>query len=248
MGYLRRGMVLPEIGAAVWGAPVGRVFPTPIKTRLGYHVIHVVARRRQVLAEQRTGIYRRLVAEKKLNLQRSFWQELVAKYKVEWRGSLAVRMARRQALPAEQDLYVWRGGSLPASEYLRRADVAQPIFADTSRIRQLAERMVLEDLAGLEAAALGYDSLATVRLKLERETKERMASMLFTAVVTKPTTEELEAFYQRHNDRYNEPLEEVARRVVDDYATARMDAFIAELRFRYAEQITIVVPQGGKEE
>lgn len=218
MGYLRRPMLLPEIAAAIWDKPVGTVSAPPIQTQLGYHIVKVLDRRRQSMEEQAPIIRRRLVAEKKLARQQSFWQQLREKYELEWHGEVAALMAGRQALPAVQDLYRWRGGALLAGDYLRRAGVPQPVFSDTAKIRSLAERLVMADLASLEARSQGYDTLAAVRIPVERKLAELMARKLFAVEITEPTATQLQAFFGEHRSRYRGPEQVAVREILVDNA------------------------------
>ena len=195
---------------------------------MGYHVVEVLARRQQSLLEQESAIRKRLASEKKLERQRAYWRDLERKYHLQWQGEVAAKMARRQALPTVQNLFAWRGGVLTAGEYLRRADVPQPIFADTLRIRRLAERLVMEELASVEAAAVGYDTLAVVRRVVEQKRNELMAGRLFATVVTKPEAAKLEQFYRQHRDRYRAP-ERLAIREILVASRARADSLYAEI-------------------
>ncbi len=221
MGYLRKGMLLPEIAAAVWDKPIGMVSEQPIQTPMGYHIIKVIERRRQSLQEQEPIIYRRIVAEEKLARQQVLWQQLSKKYALQWHGQIAALMAGHQVLPSVQDLYRWRGGALQASDYLRRAGVAQPVFRDTAKIRRLAERLVMAELTSLEARSAGYDTVAVVREPVERKLAELMARKLFAVQIAQPTPAQLQAFFVAHRSRYRGHEQVVVREILlDDAALA----------------------------
>ncbi len=228
MGFLRRGMVLPEISAAVWELSAGQVHQGPIATSMGYHIVEVLARRRLPLEKQLPAIRQRLKNEKKMALQRASWRELERKYQVEWQRGVAAKLARREALPEVQNLFEWRGGALKASQYLLRGDGPKALVADTLRIRRLAEQMVMEELAGLEAVARGYDTLEVVRQVVDKKRGELMAQQLFAQVVTEPSAAELEHYFLQHRDRYRGPQRLTIQEIL--VATSvRADSLHAEL-------------------
>ena len=206
MGYLRRSMVMPEILQATWDLPAGTVYAESIKTAMGYHVVKVLMRRRQTLNEQRAIIERQLLNEKKRAREEAATHLLHREYELVWHGEIASLMARRKPLPPVQNLYTWRGGQLSAADYLRRAKIEQPIFADTSRIRQLADEMVWDDLATLAARARGYDTLQTVKKELEDRQVEVLGKRLFEveaeALRKKLDETALQTFYNAHKLRY----------------------------------------------
>lgn len=246
MGFLRRGMVLPEIAAAIWNAETGQVHPQPIHTCLGYHVVKVLDRRRQGLEEQRANLQQRLETEKKLARQQTTWVQLQARYRLRWNPEVAARMARREELPADQILFSWQGGQLMAADYLRRAQVPQPVFSDSAQIHRLAERLVMEDLASLEARALGYGALEGIRKQLDHRKRELLGQRLFELETAEgeDAAQRIRAFYEQHRDRYQgRALSEVQEAVRRDLATLRMDAFIDSLRQRYKDEIKISEPR-----
>ena len=223
MGYLRRSMVMPEILQATWDLPAGTVYDEPIKTAMGYHVVKVLMRRRQTLAEQRASIERQLLNENKRARQEAATQELHREYEFVWHGEIASLMAGRKPLPQVQNLYTWRGGQLSAADYLRRAKIEQPIFADTSRIRQLAAEMVWDDLATLAARARGYDTLQTVQKELEDRHVEVLGKRLFEieAEALRKALDEtaLQTFYNAHKMRYKGSPQVDIREILVERAT-----------------------------
>ena len=46
--YLTAGLVIPDFEDAAYNTPVGQVYPKPIKTKYGYHVIKVTDRRKRI--------------------------------------------------------------------------------------------------------------------------------------------------------------------------------------------------------
>lgn len=246
MGFLRRGMVLPEIAAAIWSTEGGQVYLQPIHTRLGYHVVKVLGRRRQSREEQRADLRRRLETEKKLARQQANWDQLQARYRLRWNPEVAARMARREELPADQALFSWQGGQLKAADYLRRAQVPQPIFSDSAQIHRLAERLVMEDMASLEARALGYGALEGIHRQLGSRRKELLGERLFELETAEgeDAAQRLRDFYEQHRDRYRDhALSEVQEAIRRDLATMRMDAFIDSLRQRYRNIISEPWPE-----
>ena len=243
MGYMRRQAVLPAVAAAVWDAPVGRLHPQPIRTPLGYHVVEVRDRRRLSLEQQRVGLQRHVERLEKAAREEEALAVLRDKYQLTWEPRIAALMAQRRELSGEQVLFRWQGGQLSAADYLRRAPASQPVFRDTSRIKDLARRLAMEELIKLEASALGYDRLEEVRQPLARKLEELMGHMLFErgAAEQAPKPQQVRQFYAANRDQYRDQprltIREilVANQALADslYALVRAGAPMDELARRF---------------
>ena len=246
MGYLRKGSVLPEVSAVVWEMPEGRIYPRPIRTRMGHHIVKVMGRRRQSLDEQRFALERRLEREKKTEKERIFWIQLQQRYDLQWEPEIAALMAQRKELPDEQVLFRWKGGQLNAADYVRRANVPQPVFRDTARIRRLAEGLVMKELIYLEALQQGYDKLESVRWSIDKKRGELMASRLFELEFAGGDipARQLRDFYERNRERYRDYTRITIREIlVDDrpladslHALIQNGADMSELVRRYTRR------------
>lgn len=204
MGYLGKGLVPPEVLPVVWEMPVGEIVPRPIHTRIGYHVVKVLDRRRQSLEEQRAGLELGLGNEKKRERERAVLSQIKQKYQLQWNPSIAELMAQRRELPEEQVLFHWRGGAFRAADYVRYAQVPQPIFRDTARIHRLAENLVMRELIRLEAVEAGYGKLDKVRRRVAEKQRELVVGKLseaeLSAAVENP--QQLRAFYEENQEKY----------------------------------------------
>jgi len=228
MGFMRRNGLIPEIREAVWELPAGQVFPAPIQTSMGYHVVKVLGRRRQSLEEQRPALERRLESEKKAEKERIFWNQLRQEYGLQWNPEIAALMAQRKELPEEQVLFRWKGGRLSAADYVRRAGVAQPVFRDTIRIHRLAEGLAMMELIRLEALKRGYGRLESVRRSLARKREELMGKRLFELEVggRQIPVQQLRDFYEGNLDKYRDHTRVSIREILVD-ARSRADSLHA---------------------
>lgn len=204
MGYLRKGLVLPEVADAVWEMSPDRIYPRTIQTRMGYHIVKVMGRRRQSLEEQRFAMKRRLEREKKTEKERVFWNQLQQRYGLQWNPEIAVLMAQRKELPDEQVLFRWKGGEFNAADYVRRANVPQPVFRDTARIHRLAEGLVMKELIYLEALKRGYGKLESVRRSIAEKRGKLMGKRLFELEFAGRgiADQQLRDFYEENREKY----------------------------------------------
>lgn len=81
LGALRRGMLLPELEAAVFGAKAGAVVG-PVKTQYGFHVLYVRSLKRLGWAEAGQNLQGELQRLKALQLQQALLEKLGKSYKV----------------------------------------------------------------------------------------------------------------------------------------------------------------------
>jgi len=223
MGYMGKGLVPPEVLSTVWDMPVGEIVPRPIRTRLGYHVVKVLDRRRQSLEEQRAGLVLGLENEKKREREREVYNRIKEKYQLEWNSNLAALMAQRRQLPEEQVLFRWRGGEFKAADYVRGAQVPQPVFRDTARIHRLAEQMVMQELIRLEGLEAGLGELESVREGVEVKKRELMVRKLFELESSRGGGAERETrtFYEKNREKYrNHPRLTIREIFVQDPSLA----------------------------
>ena len=216
LGYMPAAMVFPEVLEAVEDLVVGAIHPTPIQSRMGYHVVKVLGRRRRSLAQQRSMLENTLQAEQKAALERAAWDRLGRKHALRWYPELALSMARRQELPEQQILYEWDGGQLAAADYVRLAGVPQPVFEDTAKIHSLAERLAMGELVHAEGTSQGYDQLEVVQRRLTAEREELFGARLFEDEVVSRGIDEEEAlaFHDARRDQYRSPPRVTVREIL----------------------------------
>jgi parvulin-like peptidyl-prolyl isomerase len=259
MGYMGKGLVPAEVLSIVWEMPVGEIAPRPIRTLLGYHVVEVLDRRRQSLEEQRSGLVLGLENEKKWEREREVYSRIKEKYQLEWDPTIAALMAQRKELPEEQVLFRWRGGEFKAADYVREAQVPQPVFRDTARIHRLAEQMVLQELIRLEGLEAGLGELESVREGVEGKKRELMVGRLFELESSGEgggTERELRAFYEENREKYrNHPRLTIREILVQDesladslYSLIQNGAEMGKLARRFTRRSQMATREGVWEE
>ena len=223
MGFLLRVALPGAIAERAWDTPPGQVYPRPVRSPMGYHLVRVEQRRVRALAELEPQIRNRLLGEKTRERRRLVLEELQRDYKARWRAEVAARMAAREALPADQALYRWDGGELRAADYLRRAKARQPVYRDTARLRLEAWRLVADDLMVQDARRRGWDQLPEVKRPLQHTAAKMMAVRLFQVEGQQAAADsvELRRFYQENRQAYRGPPRLHVREIlVDTQATA----------------------------
>ena len=258
MGYMGKGLVPAEVLSTVWDMPVGEIVPRPIRTRLGYHVVKVLDRRRQSLEEQRSGLVLGLQNEKKWEREGEVYNRIKEKYQLEWNPNLAALMAQRRELPKEQVLFRWRGGEFKAADYVRGAQVPQPVFRDTARIHRLAEQMAMQELIRLEGLEAGLGELESVRDGVEEKKRELMVRKLFELESSREggSQRDLRAFYEENREKYrNHPRLTIREIFVQDpsladslYGLIQNGAEMGELARRFTRRPSMADREGVWEE
>lgn len=223
MGFMRRGQFLEAIGAAVWNVGPESVYPEPIRTSLGWHVVRVVDRRLVSLEDQRPALVAQLERLEKARADSLFRESLRREYGLVYHPETAARVAGLQdTLAGDRLLFHWRGGQLDLAGFLARAQVPDPVSQDTARMRGLAEAIAFHDLAVAAARERGYGQLSEVRKRLEEKRLQLLGERLFEAETSPvPGRAEMQAFYEARQDRYRDPAVVTVREIlVDEEAVA----------------------------
>lgn len=244
MGYVRQSLVLPEFFAALWEWPIGELYPQPIQTSLGYHITRVEGRRQRSVEEQREALMRAVERQKRTAAMQILLEQLGRDFGLQWHSETMEAMARAgKTLSGDLILCQWQGGHLSTADYLRRLTGQKIIAPDAARIRQVAQRHVLEELAALEARRRGLDQDAELRRQIDNKRGRLLAERLFELEVEEGgiEAEQLRAFYEQNKEKYRgassvtvrEIL--VAERALADslFTLAQAGADMADLARRY---------------
>ena len=75
--------MVPEFSNAVVSLKIGELYPEPVKTKFGYHIIKVISRAKETrpVDEVKAEIEQRLLGEKKQASYESLVESLKEKYK-----------------------------------------------------------------------------------------------------------------------------------------------------------------------
>ena len=229
MGYLRRYLIPDRLREHIWDLPAGRVYPEPIHTIMGYHVVKVLGRGHQTLEQQEQAIRGFLGRKGRAILERDLHARLRVRYGYEWRGATVARLIRQgPTASADSVLARWQGGELTLAEYRQRAsgpDVssADASSMDTSRLHQVVDELSAEELIHLECRARRWDRLPEVGRRIEEARLQALGQALFESLGEgdPASEEEIRAFYDRHRSSYGGPDRLTVQEIlVRDRATA----------------------------
>lgn len=223
MGYLRRSLYPTPIADAIWDLPVGDYGVTPVKTRMGWHVVACDGRRTQSLEKQREGLVNELIRRQKRAADERFVIWLRTQYELRYHPETAVAVASlSDTLSGHRQLFSWKGnGELTLAGFLQRVQVPDPVSQDTARMRLLAEGVVFDELAAIEARQRGHGGSTDVRKKLQDKRFQLISQRLFERTITPtPTPEQVRAFYDEHRERFRSHTRVTVREILVDRPAA----------------------------
>lgn len=204
MGYLRASQYPPAITAAIWDLGVGEHGREPVRTTMGWHAVAVTARRTLTLEDQRTALVKECQRRQRLEAKDRFVAGLRASFAVVYHPETAVAVASlHDTLSGQRRLFSWRDGELNLAAFLQRVQVPDPVSEDTARMRILAEGLVFDELAAIEAEARGYLGLPEVRKRLRDKRFKLIGEHMFAAE-TSPEAglDEVRAFFEEHREAF----------------------------------------------
>jgi hypothetical protein len=180
MGFLREKMILPEL-RPILSLRVGQLYPRPLRSEFGYHIIKVTDRHTLTFKSQREKISGILVNLKKKEKTTAYMSSLEKEYHLS-PDRTAVHLlveggkSAQQGIPPVEStaiakpLFTWTDGSLTIDEYLqylRSLDFpSRPAPTDTSAILRLGKDLSLEQILVIDARKRGYDRAPDIREKL----------------------------------------------------------------------------------
>lgn len=208
MGFLRKYLIPDPLRERIWDLPAGTLYPTPVRTRMGYHVVKVRQRGQLSLEQQEHAIRSFLTRRGRAILRRDLMERLQQQFDYAWHTEAAVQLARQQARTPEQAVLAsWRGGRLTVGEYRRRARGPGAVTADTSRIRKAAEKLVAEELVLLEGRNQGLDGEPGVRRQVEAAYLGALSQAFSSALKesSAPSAEQVHTFFDIYREKYRGP-------------------------------------------
>lgn len=223
MGYLRRSQYPPAIADVIWDLAVGEVGKDPVHTLMGWHAVTVIARRTLSLEDQRGALINECERRQRQVAADRFIAGLRASYAVIYHPETAVAVASlHDTLSGERRLFSWRDGKLDLSAFLQRVQVPDPVSEDTARMRILAEGLVFDELAAIEAEARGYLNLTEVHNRLRDKRFKLIGERMF-AIETSPPAglDEVRAFFEEHREGFrSHTVLKIREILVDELALA----------------------------
>ena len=204
MGYLRRSQYPPAIADVIWSLQPGDHGPEPVHTSMGWHVVAATSRRTLLLEDQRGGLIHEFGRRQRQVADEAFVAWLRSTYEVVYDPSTAVAVASlSDTLSGHRRLFSWKGGQLTLSGFLGRVQVPDPVSEDTARMRILAEGLVFDELAALEADARGFSGSSDVRNRLLDKKLQLISQYVFEAQASPgPDREEVRAFFESHRESF----------------------------------------------
>jgi len=230
MGYLPKALFLPELRDSIWDLEVGEVFPRPLRSRYGFHVVKVTGRRKVELGPRRAYIADLVRREKREEKFSAYLSDLEERYHLVCeRGALRFLLERGREVEdrvpevgeAEggMTLFRWRGGELKISDYIGALSQVpfweRPVPTDSSAVRAFGERLAGDRIFLAEAEARGYGRKVEpqVRRFRERFAAEKLYKM--EVADRSPVTEEdIERFYRENEERFKVPPKVVIREIL----------------------------------
>lgn len=223
MGWLRRSQYPPAIADVLWELVDGQWHAAPVRTGMGWHLVASAGRRVQTLEQQRDGLVAEAQTRNRRLAAQRFIQRLRQDYEVRYHHETAAAVASLQdTLSGDRVLVSWRDGTLDLAGFLARVQDPNPVSEDTARMRRLAEGVVFDELAAVEAERRGYANQPDMRKRLRNNRLRALSERLYEAVnETSPTPQEVRAFYEEHTERFRgHPRVKVREVLVDEEATA----------------------------
>lgn len=207
MGFLRKFMIPDPLRPALWGQAVGSVHPEPIRSRMGYHVVKVLQRRRLSLIEQEGAIRTFLTSKQRAILERELHLRLQQEGDYEWRAQTAATLIRMgPSASGDSVLARWRGGELTLADYRHRASGPDAVSTDTARVRRVVEQLGNEDLVLAAGKAQGLDALPEVQRRVEDARLKLLGEALFASLSEEVgDSAAVRSFYEQYADVYREP-------------------------------------------
>jgi parvulin-like peptidyl-prolyl isomerase len=244
MGYVRQSLVLPEFFAALWEWPIAELYPQPIQTSLGYHIVRVEGRRQRSIEQQRKALVRAVERQKRAAAMQALLEQLGHDFGLQWHPETMEAMARAgKTLSGDLVLCEWEGGRLSTADYVRRLTGQKVIASDAERIRQVAQRHVTEELAALEARHRGLDQDEDLRRQIDNKRGRLLGERLFELEVGEGgiEAEQLRAFYEQNKEKYRGASSVTVREILVEnraladslFTLAQAGADMADLARRY---------------
>ncbi|HID11470.1 MAG TPA: hypothetical protein EYP17_09255 [Candidatus Latescibacteria bacterium] len=230
MGFLPRELFLPELRDSVWDLDVGEIFPRPLRSRYGFHVVKVTGRRKVDLGPRRARIADLILREKQGKRFSTYVLQLKTLYRLACDPEALQFLVERgkdasERIPALLDregrrpLFQWKGGKLTLSEYVRALSERElwerPVPTDSSAVRAFGEKLAVERILYADVRGKGYDR--KVASQMERRRDQLVAEKLYRLEVAKKvsvTEEDLEAFYREHKEHFWVPSTVVLQEVL----------------------------------
>lgn len=261
IGWVKIADMLDALKAPVVSMPVNSVYPTPVRSELGYHVFRLNGRRPVPFASVRETLAQvlrtRAVGESRV----AYVLELRRRYKL---TAHPEAMTRLLAIPAEQKeyagddlvLYTWEGGQLTAHDYMakhRAGRVKHPASLDSAALAKVADNLAGQRVMVAEARRLGYDRDPAVSAERDKKRNELISRWLFGLEgrsKTDPVSDEqVRAYYDGHIAQYTRPdgkvtplesvrsgIQRLLRQVAENRA---MDQYLTRLRKQYQDQVEV---------
>ena len=221
MGYVPVAQMLSEVRDVVLGLEIGQTYLQPVKSRYGFHVFKLTARRTVELDERREIVKAHLNSKKRSEQISQYMEHLKGEYGLKCDTS---PLAERH--PAGNEwLCVWRGDSLTVAEYFgSHPDEEKSSSGSPDELAASLEAMAARRITKTEARRLGLHLDESVVNPLRRRREELLVKNLEREVTRDIAVaeEEVRTYFDAHPERYgSRPTVLVQEILVADEERAR---------------------------
>lgn len=226
MGYMRKDLLMPEFREQVWAMKTGEIYPQPLKTRLGFHVVKLTDHHKLAVDSLRSTLQDELRQRRHQNLRATLGAALRDTLDFGWQSQVALQLIGREkatatAVDSATTIAGWRGGSLSVAEYLKRSRIygVRNSLADTAQARKAGEQLTLDDVLVAAARYRHYNRESGVRRKLRAKQSEIYAQELYArqaGAQEVPSDSLLRAFYGQHREFFQLPPGVKVREILVD--------------------------------
>ena len=261
VGWFKVGELPEELKVPLSTMTPGDYYPEPVKTPVGYHVFRLKARRPVDFAEVHEWIEAQARIQSRADDMERYVGVLRSRYDLVFDPEV---FAALQKLPLEttkwsgedRPIFTWRGGQLTPQDYMDQVgkkNARHPAALDSTRLRKEADNLAGRQIMMAEVRKLGIDDDADILSSVDKERAKLLVKVLFQVETRKRartiSDEAIRAFYDQNIDQFTREdgkvtdfsfLKESIRTALQERGkNEAMDAFLAELRQNYKDQIEI---------
>lgn len=210
MGFLAKGILLPELQEQILSLQIGQLYPRPVKSTYGFHVFKTTDRRIVDFESRKSYIEEMLRRQKRAERIAEYVAVLKERYNMTYNAEASKWLVPEAASTGDPEtrLITWNGGGLTAAEYrgaLKEAGDEGSVPPDTAAVRAFAENLAVERIFSSEARRKGYDRDEGIRSQIRGRRDELIADKLYRLEATDRVSvseEDLRTFYEAHPEEY----------------------------------------------
>ena len=261
VGWFKIGELYETLKGPLSTMQPGSLYPEPVKTLVGYHVFRLKARRPVDFEASREWVEEKLLTQSRADDMERYVEELRRRYNLvahpeAFPALLEIPPQATEWSGGDELLFTWRGGRLTVDDYMDqvgRGRALHPSSLDSARLYKSADNLAGRQIMKAEAGKLGLDGDAEIRAIVESEQTELMTKRLYRTETEKRarafSDQDVRDFYDQNLDLFTREDGQVTEfsfirqsihtMLRNQAESAAMDAFLAELRETYKDQVEI---------